>query len=146
MDEQEQTTGLPLQPHSFQEEDIPQEEFTETQPQVPDLSTTSPQLPSENVGSNCDYCVHKEKYQHLTDDYITKSQEKESTPFLEELTLLLDKDTQTIEKWYEDPLHTEFTKAINKLRLLQRLRLMEQSTGRFTHNGAIFLLTKLHNL
>lgn len=135
-------TGLPIS--------NPQGESDENQGQSEELSTQDTQLPTDTADTpattGCDYCDNKDKYQSLTDQYVNKSQEKGTTPWIEELALSMDKDEDTLKLWFVDPQHAEFNAAIKKLVLIQKLRLLEQSTGRFTHAGAIFLLDRLHNL
>lgn len=141
MDENAQHQGLPAQSLT---ESNPQSEETVIAPQNETLSPSNPQL------SPCDYCAHKEKYQSLIDDYIARSAaktgDKVSVPFVEEIALILKKEYSELVEWKADETHKEFNKSIQKLLLIQRLRLLQRASGRFQPQGAIFLLEKLHQL
>jgi hypothetical protein len=166
MDETPKQSGLPTEPLPTTEESIvsPQGEAGTTEPIMApfpeDLSPTSPQnvdnVPSDTVSepetivSDCDYCQNKEKYQMVIDTYVEKSAakvgDKVSIPFVEEVALLLNKPEETLGQWLLDPIHTEWVASVNKLVLIQKLRLLQRASGRFTPTGAIFLLEKLHGL
>lgn len=131
-------------------ESNPQSELPEDQLQNNDLSTSHAQLASENVDSNCDYCLHKEKYQNCIEHYLKKFEEskteKAAIPFIEELALALGKDEDILKLWLLDENHEEYISAIKKLLLMQKLRLLQKTQGRFNPIGAIFLLQALHGL
>jgi len=132
-------------------------ENPQEQPQIQELSTENPQLPTEqtindtsidpSIDSLCDYCMHKEKYQTLINDYLSKIKartgEKVDIPFIEEVALLLDVDEDVFLSWLEDVTHTELIASIKKIKLLQKVRLLKRVVGRFNPEGPIYLLEAL---
>ena len=83
--------------------------------------------------------------------YLAKDYDSEdSVPFLEELALVLQVDTDTIYNWCKtttnnnEPKYPEFFGTIKKLKMLQKLRLQQRCLSRWNPKGAIFLLRINH--
>lgn len=85
-----------------------------------------------------------------TKDYYTRcldtKEGKVNVPYVEELAVILDVSRETIYAWCKEPEKREFSDTIEKIKNLQRLRLMQRTLGRFNAAGAIFQLKANHDM
>ena len=98
------------------------------------------------AGRPCEYCQDKDAILQKTTSYFELCWQKMKMPFVEELSLELDKDDDTIVEWAKKKNdddcfeHPEFSAIIKKLKTLQKLRLMQRILGRYNATGGIYLL------
>lgn len=113
----------------------------------------SPPVPG--AGRKCYYCENKEKVQRVVDDYLEKHQtfgEKASIPFIEELAMILKRNASRINDWVikkdeeGKPEHPDLINSIDRLKNIQKLRLLQRTLGRYNPTGAIFQLKANHGL
>lgn len=109
------------------------------------------------AGRPCTFCQDSEKYLALTRDYVEKSEkktgEKVAIPFMEELALILHKDCDTLKNWADKKIgenneleHPEFNDLYTRILLIQKVRLLQRTLGRFNPTGAIFQLKANHGM
>lgn len=106
------------------------------------------------AGRPCKYCENKEKYNKLVSEFVDKHSklgvEKVTIPWVEDLALALGVLDTRINDWVKkvdkdgEPEHPELIDAIEKLKMIQRLRLQQRVLGRYNPTGAIFLLKANH--
>lgn len=83
------------------------------------------------------------KTQKYFQECLRPTDGKMRMPFIEELSLLLDIDDDTVNEWTKDPEKKQFSAIIKRIRILQRLRLTQRCLGK-NPTGAIFLLKVDH--
>ena len=120
-------------------------QIVETNPQ--------PEKPKHAGGRPTDYSKEKlKKTRAYIEECANGVKDLEGTvvkpprmPFIEELALILDIDDDTIVEWAKAKDKPEFSAAIKKIKMLQRLRLQQRVLGKNQPTGAIFLLKANHN-
>ncbi|MHB9161692.1 MAG: hypothetical protein ACYC6W_12525 [Nitrosotalea sp.] len=109
----------------------------------------------ENNGAPCEYCPNKESILKITNEYLAKCESIKGVsgvPFIEALQLKLKCDDETILEWAKRKTregkleHPDFNAAIKRLKIMQRLGLLEKTLGRFNPTGAIFQLKVNHGM
>ena len=78
-------------------------------------------------------------------DYVEACFKESTTPYIEELALLLDVNDDTIVEWSKE--HDEFSATIKRLKMLQKLNFKRDAIEkRIQPTMAIFLLKANHGL
>lgn len=88
---------------------------------------------------------YNEEILQQTLDYYNKAfAEPLTIPYIEELSLFLDIDDDTIVEWCK--IHSSFSATIKKIKKLQKIRLMNRTQVRDSATGSIFLLKVNHGM
>lgn len=80
----------------------------------------------------------------LDEDQKIKNPRYNYPPYIEELSLELDVDDDTIVEWSK--IHKDFSATIKKIKKLQKLRLYDKSMQKSSTTGAIFQLKVNHGM
>lgn len=109
------------------------------------------------VGRPCEFCQNKDEVMKITNKYVNQAMEARKTtkpimPYIEDLALDLKHDDTTLVSWAnktkEDGSleHPEFLAAYSLLKTCQKLLLLRRTLGRFNAAGAMFQLSRNHNM
>lgn len=88
---------------------------------------------------------YNEEVLSIAQFYVQQCQHDQQMPFIEELALALEVNEDTVVEWAKE--HDEFSVAVKKLKMLQKLYLKKGALGKKLHPSlSIFLLKANHGM